>query len=93
MDRLTRIIEDGPIKVLTVCQARQGDATVWKEWSVSRDSKIEEALYRLAELEDVEDQRNKGCKWCEGFCPDVTGDPHADYNFCPMCGRALKGGE
>lgn len=31
----------------------------------------------------------KGCGWCEGFCPCVTGDPYCDYRFCPMCGREL----
>lgn len=34
--------------------------------------------------------REKGCEWCIGFCPDVTGDPYADCWFCPMCGRKLK---
>lgn len=34
--------------------------------------------------------RKKGCEWCIGFCPDVTGDPYADCRFCPMCGRKLK---
>lgn len=34
--------------------------------------------------------RKKGCEWCIGFCPDVTGDPYADCRFCPMCGHKLK---
>lgn len=34
-------------------------------------------------------ERGKGCNWCIGFCPDVTGDIYADYHFCPMCGRRL----
>ena len=53
MDRLTRIIEDGPISVLSVCQARVEDVAIWKEWSVSKDSSIEEALLRLASYEDL----------------------------------------
>ena len=53
MDRLTRIIEDGPISVLSVCQARVEDVAIWKEWSVSKDSSIEEALLRLAAYEDT----------------------------------------
>lgn len=36
-----------------------------------------------------ERDREKGCGWCEGFCPDVAGDLHCDYCFCPMCGREL----
>lgn len=35
-------------------------------------------------------EREKGCNWCIGFCPDVTGDIYADYHFCPMCGRRLE---
>ena len=50
---------------------------------------VETALSTLREKAE----RSKGCNWCEGFCPDVTGDPYADYSFCPMCGRELKGGE
>lgn len=30
-----------------------------------------------------------GCDWCTGFCPEVTGDKHWDYRFCPKCGRPL----
>ena len=52
-DRLTRIIEVGPISVLSVCQARVEDAAIWKEWSVSKDSSIKEALLRLAAYEDT----------------------------------------
>ena len=50
----------------------------------------------LAELDDLRTQpakldrsRWEGCKWCMGFCPEVTGDPNWDYKFCPMCGRPL----
>lgn len=50
-ERLTRIIEDGPISVLSVCQARVEDVAIWKEWSVSKDSSIKEALLRLAAYE------------------------------------------
>ena len=53
MERLTRIIEDGPISVLSVCQARVEDVAIWKEWSVSKDSSIKEALLRLASYEDL----------------------------------------
>lgn len=31
----------------------------------------------------------EGCEWCTGFCPEVTGDPHWNYKFCPMCSRPL----
>lgn len=37
-----------------------------------------------------------GCSKCRhiiGFCPDVTGDHYADYLYCPMCGRTLKGAD
>ena len=37
-------------------------------------------------------ERMKGCDWCIGFCPGLTGDPHADYQFCPYCGRKLTEG-
>ena len=53
MERLTRIIEDGPISVLSVCQTRVEDVSIWKEWSVSKDSSIKEALLRLAAYEDT----------------------------------------
>lgn len=33
--------------------------------------------------------RWEGCEWCIGFCPNVTGDPHWNYKFCPMCSRPL----
>ena len=33
--------------------------------------------------------RWEGCYWCVGFCPEVTGDPHWDYRFCPHCGHPL----
>ena len=52
-DRLTKIIEDGPISVLSVCQARVEDVAIWREWSVSKDSSIKEALLRLAAYEDT----------------------------------------
>ena len=52
-ERLTRIIEDGPISVLSVCQARVEDVAIWREWSVSKDSSIKEALLRLAAYEDT----------------------------------------
>ena len=53
MERLTKIFEDGPTKVLTICQARCGDAIVWREWSISKDAAIEESLMRLAAYEDT----------------------------------------
>lgn len=53
LNRLTRIIEDGPIKVLTICQARCGAAEVWREWSVSKDSAIEDALLKCAAYENT----------------------------------------
>ena len=37
-----------------------------------------------------------GCSKCRhiiGFCPDVTGDHYADYLYCPMCGRTMKGAD
>ena len=52
-DRLTRIIEVGPISVLSVCQARVEDVAIWREWSLSKDSSIKEALLRLAAYEDT----------------------------------------
>jgi len=47
---------------------------------------IAQAITALQEREE----RSKGCEWCIGFCPDVTGDPYADYRYCHMCGRKLK---
>ena len=71
MERLTKIFEDGPTKVLTICQARCGDAIVWKEWSISKDAAIEESLMRLAAYEDtglspadIADLRNELCQRC-----------------------------
>ena len=74
MERLTKIFEDGPIKVLTICQARCGDAIVWREWSISKDAAIEESLMRLAAYEDtglspadIADLRNEHCLLCEKY--------------------------
>ena len=82
MERLTKIFEDGPTKVLTICQARCGDAIVWKEWSISKDAAIKESLMRLAAYEDtglsptdIADLKNELCWLCgkyktahEGSC-------------------------
>lgn len=42
-----------------------------------------------AQQSPLDRSRWKGCYWCTGFCPEVTGDPHWDYRFCPKCGRPL----
>lgn len=50
----------------------------------------EDAMYHAITMLQERIDREKGCEWCIGFCPDVTGDPYADCRFCPMCGRKLK---
>lgn len=60
-----------------------------REDGLSYTEAIEQAETALQERLD----REKGCEWCIGFCPDVTGDPYAEYRFCPMCGRKLKGAQ
>lgn len=52
MDRLTNVIQDGPISVLTLKRAESGNVTVWREWSQCQDPDIEAALHRLAKYED-----------------------------------------
>lgn len=47
------------------------------------------AEYAISALKERE-ERSKGCDWCIGFCPDVTGDPYSNYRYCPMCGRKLR---
>lgn len=42
-----------------------------------------------AQRAKLDGSRLEGCWWCTGFCPEVTGDPHWDYRFCPKCGRPL----
>lgn len=53
MDRLTKIIQDGPIKVLCVLQSESSGVGAYKEWSMSRDDRIRKALERLAAYEDT----------------------------------------
>lgn len=33
--------------------------------------------------------RWEGCRWFNGLCQEVTGDPRWDYRFCPKCARPL----
>ena len=56
--------------------------TLWDDLTHAADAidKLQSELNRI-----------RGCDWCIGFCPDVTGDPYADYRYCPMCGRELRG--
>ena len=49
------------------------------------------ALRKAGKALREREERSRGCEWCIGFCPDVTGDPYAEYRFCPGCGRPLKG--
>lgn len=62
------------------------------EMEVAINFPIDRAKFINAALQERE-ERSKGCEWCIGFCPDVTGDPYADYRCCPMCGRKLKGAD
>lgn len=47
------------------------------------------ALRAQQTLAKLDRSRWEGCHWCVGFCPEVTGDPHWDYRYCPICGRPL----
>ena len=40
------------------------------------------------------EERSKGCKYCTGVVLNVVEETtafEAGFNFCPMCGRKLKG--
>ena len=62
---------------------------------------IEKKMYdRLAEFEDAEAEQDKGCKYCRDAT--YTDSPfkvklqngnefELVFNFCPNCGRKLKG--
>lgn len=55
----------------------------------------DEALYvAIAALKERE-ERSKGCKFCEFAEPGtfVWLGYDATYNFCPVCGRPLKGAD
>ena len=69
-------------------------------------SDVRAILRHLAEIEDAEEQQNKGCKYCLGENPtpivnlnienddvykeDITLDFAEPLRFCPMCGRKLS---
>ena len=53
MDRLVKIIQDGPINVLTVRNGHAGNASVYREWSISKDSSIRDVLEKLAAYEET----------------------------------------
>lgn len=55
--------------------------------------KRKEFMMQSIEALQEREERSRGCEWCIGFCPDVTGDPYAEYRFCPMCGRPMKGAD
>lgn len=64
-------------------------------------SEAEKAAIRKAEkaLQEREEREN-GCKWCNSgsFAPVLHVDENSqlgqmDVEFCPMCGRPLKGAD
>ena len=65
--------------------------TIYKVPNFLQEQKLAEATEeeRLAQ-QRAEAEKAKGCEKCEGYCPDVTGDPHCDDNYCSNCGRPLR---
>ena len=73
---------------------------------LTRYTEIDEIMTRLAEFEDAEEARNKGCDFSldpDGDSCDnniyidhthgaaiTTHDVYVPINFCPMCGKPLK---
>lgn len=50
--------------------------------------------YAISALQDQE-ERSKGCGICDGIHSPNTldGFMRMGYEYCPMCGRKLKGGQ
>ena len=71
---------------------------------LTRYTEIDEIMTRLAEFEDAEEVKNKGCDFCNshehylfyaGYSQQLDFDKFderetEEVNFCPVCGKPLK---